>query len=226
MSDSTTPVATGSSHPYPATLTIDYQEKLSRVTTLFRIILVIPIAIIFGILTSGSESVTTNFDQDGDITSTTTNTGLGILGSLFLVTLLLILFRKRYPRWWFDFNVALHRFATRLSAYMLLITDRYPSTEEDQNVHLDVVYPDAKNDLNRGLPLVKWFLAIPHYFILFFLGIAVAIVTILAWFLVIITGRYPRGLFDFVVGVMRWTWRVQSYTFVLATDKYPPFSLN
>jgi hypothetical protein len=211
---------------YPATLEIDYQDKLSRVTTLFRIILIIPIAIVLGLLTSGAEGLGGTIQMGGETFSTTTNAGLGILGSLFIVTVLLMLFRHKYPKWWFDFNVALHRFAWRITSYFLVITDRYPSTDEDQNVHLDVPYPDAKNDLNRFLPLVKWLLAIPHYIVLFFLYIAAFIVLIIGWFAVLITGRYPRGLFDFQVGVLRWSWRVQAYAFVLATDKYPPFSLR
>jgi len=177
-------------------------------------------------LTSGSETVTTWNQGAGETVTTTTSSGLGIVGALFVVTVLLLLFRKRYPKWWFDFNLALTRFTARVGVYILLLTDRYPSTEDEQNLHLDVPYPDAKNDLNRGLPLVKWFLAIPHYFILFFLFIAVFFVTFIGWFAIIFVGRYPRGLFDFVVGVLRWTWRVQAYAILLATDKYPPFRLN
>ena len=210
---------------YPATFAVDYQDRLSRVTTFFRIILVIPIAVIFGILIAGSESVVTTVNEAGEVVSSTSNAGAGILGSLFVVTVLMLLFRKRYPKWWFDFNLALHQFAARLATYLLLLTDKYPSTEDEQNIHLDVPYPNAQ-ELNRGLPLVKWFLAIPHYVILFFLGIAAFFVTFIAWFAILFVGRYPRGVFDFVIGVMRWSWRVQSYTFVLATDKYPPFSLN
>jgi hypothetical protein len=190
---------------YPATLELDYQDRLSRVTTIFRLILVIPIAIILAILTSGSETVTTWNEGAGETVTTTTSSGLGIVGALFVVTVLLLLFRKRYPKWWFDFNLALTRFTARVGVYILLLTDRYPSTEDDQNLHLDVPYPDAKNDLNRGLPLVKWFLAIPHYFILFFLFIAVFFVTFIGWFAIIFVGRYP---------------------ILLATDKYPPFRLN
>ena len=211
---------------YPARLNIDYQEKLSRVTTIFRVILVIPILIILGILTSGSESVIQTVNAAGEVVGDTVSTGAGIVGSLFLVTLLLILFRKRYPKWWFDFALALNRFSLRISAYLALITDRYPSTEDEQNIHLDLDYPNAQTDLKRGMPLVKWFLAIPHYVILFFLWIAVLFVVVISWFAIIITGRYPRGLFDFVVGVMRWTWRVQAYALLLATDKYPPFELR
>ena len=211
---------------YPARLNIDYQEKLSRVTTIFRVILVIPILIILGILTSGSESVIQTVNAAGEVVGDTVSTGAGIVGSLFLVTLLLILFRKRYPKWWFDFALALNRFSLRISAYLALITDRYPSTEDEQNNHLDLDYPNAQTDLKRGMPLVKWFLAIPHYVILFFLWIAVLFVVVISWFAIIFTGRYPRGLFDFVVGVMRWTWRVQAYALLLATDKYPPFELR
>ncbi len=229
MSDtesSATPTTAPPTPGYPATLEIDYQDRLSRVTTIFRLILVIPIAIVLGILTSGGESVVMTVNEAGEVVNDVSTGGLGILGSLFLVTLLLLLFRKKYPKWWFDFNLALHQFAARLSAYVLLITDRYPSTDEQQNVHLDVPYPNAQTELNRGLPLVKWFLAIPHYFILFFLSIAAFFVVVIGWFAIIFVGRFPRGMFNFVVGVMRWWWRVQAYAFVLATDKYPPFSLN
>lgn len=211
---------------YPARLTIDYQDKLSRVTTIFRVILAIPILIILGILTSGSDTVIQTVNETGEVVSDTVNTGVGIVGSLFLVTLLLILFRKRYPKWWFDFVLALNRFSLRISAYIALLTDKYPSTEDEQNIHLELDYPNAQTDLKRGMPLVKWFLAIPHYVILFFLWIAVFVVVLIAWFAIIFTGRYPRGLFNFVVGVMRWTWRVQAYALLLATDKYPPFRLN
>lgn len=222
----TTPANAPATSGYPATLQIDYQDRLSRVTTIFRLILVIPIAIVLGIITSGGESVIMTVNEAGEVVSDVSSSGLGILGSLFFVTLLLLLFRKKYPKWWFDFNLGLHQFAARISAYVLLITDRYPSTDEMQNVHLDVPYPNAQTDLNRGLPLVKWFLAIPHYFILFFLSIAAFFVVVIGWFAIIFVGRFPRGLFNFVVGVMRWWWRVQAYAFVLATDKYPPFSLD
>ena len=211
---------------YPARLEIDYQEKLSRVTTIFRIILVIPVLIILGILTSGSDTVIQTVNQAGEVVTETVQTGAGIVGSLFLVTLLLILFRKRYPKWWFDFALALNRFSLRISAYIALLTDKYPSTEDEQNIHLELDYPNAQTDLKRGMPLVKWFLAIPHYVILFFLWIAVFVVVLIAWFAIIFTGRYPRGLFEYVVGVMRWTWRVQAYALLLATDKYPPFRLS
>jgi hypothetical protein len=137
----------------------------------------------------------------------------------------MILFRRKYPRWWFDWNLELQRFTNRVSIYLALMDDRYPATDQQQSVHLDYVYPDAARDLNRWLPLVKWLLAIPHYIVLFFLWIAAIVVVIIAWFAILFTGRYPRGMFDFVQGVIRWGVRVVAYAFVLVTDRYPPFSL-
>ena len=104
--------------------------------------------------------------------------------------------------------------------------DEYPSTDEEQSVHLDIVYPDAKEDLNRWLPLVKWLLAIPHYFVLIILGIVSMVLIIIAWFAILFTSRYPKEMFDFVVGVERWSLRVTAYAFLLTTDKYPPFRLG
>ena len=209
------------SQPYPARLQVDFAESYDRLTTFFRIVLVIPIAIVAGVLTAGG---TRTFETDAGNTVTTT-TG-GIVSGLFFATLLMLLFRKRYPRWWFDFAQELARFSARIGAYLALLTDEYPSTVEHQRVHLDLDYPDAEADLNRGLPLVKWFLAIPHLIVLFFLTVAAFFVVVIAWFAILFTGRYPRGLFDFVVGVGRWWLRVEAYAFLLVTDRYPPFSLD
>jgi membrane protein YdbS with pleckstrin-like domain len=207
--------------PYAARLTVDYPAQLDRLTTVFRLIWIIPIAIILGVLTAnGNDTVVNEAGQQ------VRNSGGGILSGLFVATVLMIVFRMRYPRWWFDFARELTRFEARVAAYLVLLTDRYPSTVDEQSVHLDIDYPDVERDLNRWLPLVKWLLAIPHYIVLIVLWLAALVVVVVAWFAILFTGRYPRGLFDFVVGVGRWTLRVSAYAFLLATDRYPPFSLN
>jgi roadblock/LC7 domain-containing protein len=152
--------------------------------------------------------------------------GAGISGGLFLATLLMIVVRQRYPRWWFDFALELSRFSARVVAYFALLTDAYPSTVDAQTVHLDIDYPDAEHDLNRWMPLVKWFLAIPHYIVLVVLAVGVVFAVIIAWFAILFTGRYPRALFDYVVGVGRWGLRVEAYALLLVTDRYPPFRLS
>ena len=207
--------------PYPARLDIDYPERLDRLTTFFRLIWIIPIAIILSLLTAtGNETVITETDEK------VVRTGGGISGGLWLATLLMIAFRMRYPRWWFDFARELTRFGARVGAYLTLLTDRYPSTVEEQSVHLEIDYPDVERDLNRWLPLVKWLLAIPHYIVLIVLWLVALVVIVIAWFAILVTGRYPRSLFDFVVGVGRWSLRVAAYAFLLLTDRYPPFSLR
>ena len=206
---------------YPARLEVDYPEQHNRVTTLFRVVLIIPIAIVIGVLTAGATR--TVYDQSGQVVSTTSG---GISAGLFLATLLMIVFRQRYPRWWFDFALELARFGARVGAYFALLTDQYPSTVEEQSVHLQIDYPDVQRDLNRWLPLVKWLLAIPHFIVLIFLSVAAFFAVAIAWFAILFTGRYPRGLFEFVVGVSRWWLRVEAYAFLLVTDRYPPFSLN
>jgi hypothetical protein len=219
MSEERTPSAPTA---YPARLGVDYTVERNRVTTLFRIVLVIPIAIVYGVLTAGA-TTTTVYADTGKAVSTTSG---GIVAGLFMATLLMILFRQRYPRWWFDFARELTRFATRVGAYVVLLTDEYPSTVDEQQVHLDIDYPTVERDLNRWLPLVKWFLAIPHYIVLLFLSVGAFFVVIVAWFAILFTGHFPRGLFDYVVGVGRWALRVNAYAFLLVTDRYPPFSLS
>jgi len=207
--------------PYAARLTIDYPPELNRVTTAFRLILIIPIAIILGILNNRSSTAVRT--ENG---TWVTSTGASILGALFMATVLMLVFRHRYPRWWFDFAYELTRFSYRVGAYFALLTDTYPSTVEEQSIHLDIDFPDdVERDLNRWLPIVKWFLAIPHFIVLFFLAIGAFFAVIIAWFAIVFTGRYPQGLFDYVVGVGRWGLRVYAYAILLVTDQYPPFSL-
>jgi len=201
---------------YPVSLTVDYPDrKLNRLTTFFRIFMAIPIIIIVGLLMGGSY-------QSGAKEGGAFIAGVGLT---VLPLVLMILFRKKYPKWWYDWNLNLSMFIYRVEAYVYLLTDVYPSTDEEQSVHVDLAYPDAAS-LNRWLPLVKWFLAIPHIIVLACLGIAALVVTIIAWFAILFTGNYPRGLFDFVVGVMRWGFRVMAYALIMVTDKYPPFSLE
>lgn len=205
---------------YPASFDVDYPARLDRTSTLFRLFWAIPILIVlFALTASGGEG----FMEEGRDQFTS---GGGIVGGLSVATALVIIFRQRYPRWWFDFALELNRFTSRIAAYMFLLTDKYPSTVDKQTVHLNITYPDAKRDLNRWLPLVKWFLAIPHYVVLAILVLAAMLVTIIAWFSILFTETYPKSLFDFVVGVNRYGIRVTAYAFMLTTDKYPPFSID
>ena len=207
---------------HPVQFAVDYPDReLNRLTSALRIFTVIPIGIVLATI-SGINSTTTEWESGAE----TSTVVIGGTGLLFLPPLLMILFREKYPRWWFDWNLELLRFTNRVGVYFALMDDRYPSTDEQQSVHLDFAYPDARADLNRWLPLVKWFLAIPHYFVLAFLYIAVFFVLIAAWFAILFTGRYPRGIFDFVEGVIRWHNRVVGYAFILVTDRYPPFQLR
>jgi hypothetical protein len=206
---------------YPARLDVEYSDQHNRLTTFFRLFTVIPIAIVYGALTAGATRTVTH--ESGQTVTTTSG---GIAAGLFVATLLMILFRRRYPRWWFDFARELARFGARIGAYFVLLTDEYPSTVEEQRVHLQIDYPDAERELNRWLPLVKWLLAIPHFIVLAFLTIGAFFAVVVAWFAILFTGRYPRGLFDYVVGVGRWWLRVEAYAGLLVTDRYPPFSLH
>ena len=202
---------------YPVQFDVDLPTRpLDRLTTGLRIFAAIPILILLGLLSRDAV-------QGGDHHTTTTfASGVGLL---FLPIVLMLLFRQKYPRWWFDWNLNLLRFSNRVTAYLALLDDRYPSTDEEQGVHLNLDYPDARQ-LNRWLPLVKWFLAIPHYIVLFFLSIGALVAVIVAWFAIIFTGRYPEDLFRYVVGVIRWSNRVTAYAFLLVTDEYPPFQLS
>ena len=183
---------------YPVQFSVDYPEGArNRLTALVRIILAIPIIII----------------------------SIFAAWQVIVPTFFMILFRNKYPRWWFDWNLEVLRFTSRVNSYVLLLRDEYPATDDEQAVHLDMAYPDERQ-LNRFMPLVKWILAIPHYAVLWVLSLITLVVSAIAWFSILITGRYPRGMFDFTVGVMRWSNRVTAYAFLLTTDRYPPFRLG
>jgi hypothetical protein len=217
----TTPPPGGTTPPpagegYPLTYSVEYPDRpLNRITTALRIFWAIPIFILAAAIEGGGWSTSSGGRYAG-----------GGVGILVIPVLLMLLFRKKYPRWWWDWNLQLTRFSNRIFAYVALMDDRYPSTDEQQAVHLDFPYPDAERDLQRGMPLIKWLLAIPHYIVLLFLDIVGLVVLIVAWFAIVITARYPRGLFDYVEGVIRWHNRVGAYAFLLITDRYPPFSLK
>jgi hypothetical protein len=206
-----------STSSYPVSLSVDYPDRdLNRLTTFFRIFTIIPIVIILGLLAGATSS----YSEGGMSFQYATG------GIIVLPLVLMILFRKKYPRWWFDWNLALVKFMYRVEVYFSLLTDEYPSTDEEQSVHIEIQYPDVERDLKRWMPLVKWLLAIPHYILLFFLSIAALVIIIIAWFAILFTKRYPLGMFDFVVSVLRWEVRVISYSILLTTDEYPPFSLE
>lgn len=201
---------------YPVTLSVDtFEGERNKLTTFFRPFVAVPVLIILGLLGGGSygwESLPWSYD-------------LPLAGMVFLPTILMLLFQQKYPRWWFDWNLNMTRFVLRVASFMMLLRDEYPSTDEEQSVHIELAYPDAAT-LSRGLPLVKWFLAIPHLIVLGFLSIAVWVCVIAAWFVILFTGKYPASLFEFVVGYLRWDLRVVAYAFLLTTDQYPPFSLD
>jgi hypothetical protein len=205
--------------PHPVRFWVDYPDRpLNRMTSAFRFVTIIPIAILLALLDHANASYQTS---GGSGTWVMAGTGGG---AVLAPVVLMLLFREKYPRWWYDWNLELGRFGNRVVAYWLLMDDRYPSTDDHQAVHLD--YPEVTGpELNRWLPLVKWFLAIPHYFVLFFLWIALFFVGIYVWFAILFTGHYPRGAFDFIEGVLRWGNRVAGYAFAMVTDTYPPFRL-
>jgi Domain of unknown function (DUF4389) len=218
MTTGPTPQDATAARDYPVQFAVEYPDRpLNRLTTAFRPFVAIPIMIVLATI-GGVEVDWTEGNRDLTV---------GTLGGiLFVPALLMIVFRQKYPRWWFTFNLELQRFTNRVGAYLALMSDRYPSTDEKQYVTLDIPYPDARRDLNRWLPLVKWLLAIPHYIVLAFLWLAALLVAIAAWFAVLFTGRFPRGMFEFIEGVLRWTNRVEAYMLLLATDRYPPFRLS
>jgi hypothetical protein len=204
---------------YPVKLSIDYPDRpLSRLTSFFRLFVAIPILIILGAM-PGMYYYSRSCGHHEYCQ-------IGYTAFVFVPLILMILFRRKYPRWWFDWNISLTKFVVRVKVYILLMRDEYPSTDEEQAVHIEIPYPNAQTELNRWLPLVKWFLALPHYIVIAILSVAVIICVIIAWFAILFTGRYPKWLFDFVGGVFRWGLRVCAYAFLLVTDQYPPFRLG
>jgi hypothetical protein len=199
---------------YPVNLTINYPESANRFTVFFRLFMVIPIAIILGLLSYHGYN-SEQFPEESYW-----------VGILFIPTLLMIVFRRKYPKWWFDWNVALTKFSLRVASYLLLLRHEYPSTDEEQAVHVEIEYPDVEKELNQWMPLIKWLLVFPHMIVLCFIMIGVLLCTIIAWVIILFSGKYPKSTFDFVVGALRWILRVEAYAILLTTDKYPPFRLS
>jgi hypothetical protein len=207
----------GTTIDYPASLSIDYQEgPRDKLTTFFRPFVAVPILIVVGLLSGGGV----------DWEASPWSLGLASAGMVVLPTVVMILFRQKYPKWWYEWNLELSRFAMRVGSYLALLRDEYPSTDEEQSVHLDIKYPNVEQELGAGMPLVKWLLAIPHLIVLAFLGIAAFVCVVASWFTILFTGRQPQSLFEFIVGYLRWELRVMAYAFLLTTDRYPPFSLD
>ena len=202
---------------YPVRFQVEYPDReLNRISTAFRLVAAVPIFFVLAVVSGGT------WEWSNEPGSTVAAAG----GLLFFGPLLMIVFRRKYPRWWFDWNLELQRFSNRAAVYLALMDDRYPSTTDHQSVDLEYDYPDTERELNRWMPLVKWILAIPHFVVLAVLGIAAVVSVVVAWFVILFTGRYPRPIFDFVAGVLRWHNRVTGYAFTLVTDRYPPFSLS
>jgi hypothetical protein len=202
-----------------ATFDVERPDRpLNRVTTALRVLTVIPAAILLGAVSGG-----------GFWTGSGNGPGVWLAfggpGLLVVPPLLMLVFRERYPRWWFEFNRELMRFSARVGVYAALLTDVYPSADEPQGVRLELPEPDTAH-LNRWLPLVKWLLAIPHLILLAFLYLGAVIAVIASWFAILFTGRYPEVLARYVIGVGRWNIRVIAYAFALVTDDYPPFRLG
>ena len=241
---------------YPIKLSIDYPDrKLNKLTSFFRIFIVLPIGFVAALFVSGLPSgssytsYTISNQEVNDFFAKYFASGaeapdiiallmaaaflapivlfiIGFIANLFNPVVLMLVFRQKYPKWWFDYYVMLLKFFSRIFSYLMLLTDVYPSTDEEQNVHIEIPYPDAKKDLSQGLPLIKWFLAIPHYIVLFFVAFAAVICDVFIWFAILFTGYAPKGLFDFIVGFYRWSVRVLAYASFQFTDKYPPFKLE
>jgi len=182
--------------PYPVTLEVDYPERQSRWKTLLRLFLAVPV-LIFASIVGGAQDATV------------------------LAMWIAIVLRARIPRWLFDFQVALLRWQVRAYSYAFLLTDAYPPFEGDYPIRYEVDYPQR---LARWKVLVwKGITSLAHLFVLLILYLTLVVVIPIAWFAILITGHFPRGLHGYAAGVIRWAMRVQAY-FLSLTDEFPPFS--
>ena len=203
---------------YPVQFSVDYPESSNRLKVLVRIILAVPILVVATFISGAFMTGNSDFDES--------LVPLLAGGGLFIAPLLMIVFRGKYPRWWFDWNLELSRFSARITAYVGLMRDEYPSTDEQQSVSLRIEYPDVKSELNRFLPIIKWLLVMPNLIVWMILAVVALFFTVMAWVSILIVGRYPKSLFTFVEGTIRWGYRIGAYAFILTTDRYPPFRLG
>jgi hypothetical protein len=182
-------------------------ENRDRASVFFRLILSIPIFAFIYL-----------FQQFSDNSWNTLVLALPVVGALVV--------RNVYPSWLLSFNHAVLEFSTRVAAYVLLLTDEYPTFE--RNPKVAVIFPDIEGGkkLNRGLPLVKWFLAIPLFIVGCFYSILALIATLLAWALTSLSGTYPTWAGELTLNTLKFWNRVYGYAVVLVTDEYPSFSLN
>jgi urea transporter len=187
---------------YPVRFDVEYPDRLSRWKIFVKWLFAIPHLIIIYLL--------------------------GIVNSVMIfIAFFAVLFTKKWPRGMFDFSVQIQRWTANVLAYFLvLLRDEYPPFSGDAGEYPVTLEIDYDDDLSRWQIFVKWLLAIPHLIVLVFLAIVVYVVVIIAFFAILFTARYPRGLFDFVVGTYRWYMRVNAYAFWFMTDRYPPFSLK
>jgi hypothetical protein len=205
---------------YPVRLWMEYPERLSRLSTFFRLLLAIPVFIFVALLSGGSVDAQ---QWDPDQTQNTGVAASSVIGGVLLAIWITILLRRNIPRWLFDFYVAVQRFSYRALAYFALLIDKYPAFEGNWYLQYWVDYPERPS--RWKVLFWKLITSIPHFFILIFLSIAAAIVVFIAWFAILFTAKFPRGMHDFVVGVLRWYARVHAY-FASLTDAFPPFSLD
>jgi hypothetical protein len=202
--------------PYPVRLDVDYSETQSRWKALFRIFLAIPVLLFLALLSGGGGGAGEATRRGGEIAAGGTS---GVIVAIWVT----IIVRQRIPRWLFDFQAWVNRWGLRAIGYTALLTDEYPAFEADYPIRYEIDYPDR---LSRWKVLVwKAITSVPHLIVLALLSLTLIVVVFIAWVAILITGKYPRGLHTYVVGVLRWSARVQGYLYSL-TDEFPPFSMR
>ena len=196
------PTQTAPPPEYPVRFDVEYPERLSRWKIFVKWLLAIPHLIIVYLLQI-------------------------VASVMVFIAFFAILFTKKWPRGMFDFMVQIQRWTANMAAYaLLLLRDEYPPFSGDAGEYPVTLEVDYDANLSRWQIFLKWLFVIPHLVVLLFVLLAAYVVVFIAFFAILFTGRYPRGMFDFVVGAGRWVMRVNAYAQWLMTDRYPPFSLR